>query len=774
MAVSEQEIGSDPITAALPPNSDYITYLTILEYQLTPERLPVLTNHLAKDDGTLAKEIGWDLVKLILPLLNAAPKDAAKCLEVVARRGNPREVVIRVAEALETLGADDDKTESEINQDLGTDEPPTFTGEAQRIHLGEMKLQGMPLSSTRRQNSDDLPEAGQQQDASATSDSSELQFSTLLSMLGLLHSRIKTQYPSRFLATSLPAALGAYRRIQITSETTTVFVALLGKMSGKQRPTLPPRSSTASATHMQYVQAPGTAVCAPLPDPEGHSEVNAKAPSDLEMSIVRRLLQAVLLEVLEEYLLADPNTIEWSTRLLEKQSPNKAIPDRKSRSKSWQDDESLRSKDTMMNIFLRLAKDLRLNLEAVFRGTNLPLVREQDAEDVAKDQGVGKEEDEEPSEFPTSPSHIPYSHLGALFLFLASRVPAVVYSDEKIAPFEITMPDLHHFVNQFVVPTPTLNPDLLIPSAAHNQPSAIDALLSLLLLAIPTQKPTVTTSESTADADHKSLISILSCLSAEHPDPSFRTSAHHLATTVLHNHPSSAFRLAVIRSTITDCGPFENLKEVAINWLKEEILLTFLTPKSTSSSISSGAETQQPTSSGDENNIFASLTLFSDDETLSSLLFPTTIITSQPTPSSSDEQPAPRNPTTLTLPIASLNLLFLLLTNPILKPRYQLAAKITSLQQSSPEIAKTTSSHCGSMAFESKALDFLTSLQKYVDDNAGVGSKEEEGRLGLLALAVGRVRGALEGYEREKGERGGKMGEGGWTAGVGLQEEKEW
>ena len=30
----EQETENDPITAALPPNSDHITYLTILEYQL--------------------------------------------------------------------------------------------------------------------------------------------------------------------------------------------------------------------------------------------------------------------------------------------------------------------------------------------------------------------------------------------------------------------------------------------------------------------------------------------------------------------------------------------------------------------------------------------------------------------------------------------------------------------------------------------------------------------------------------------------------------------
>ncbi len=52
---------TDPITAALPPNSNYFIYLTVLKYQLTPKRLLVSTRRLAKDDSTLAKNIGWDL-----------------------------------------------------------------------------------------------------------------------------------------------------------------------------------------------------------------------------------------------------------------------------------------------------------------------------------------------------------------------------------------------------------------------------------------------------------------------------------------------------------------------------------------------------------------------------------------------------------------------------------------------------------------------------------------------------------------------------------------
>lgn len=732
MATSEQDVNTDPITAALPPNSDYLTYLTILEYQLTPERLPILTKHLAEDDGTLAKEIGWDLVKLVLPLLNAAPKDAAKCLEVVARRGNPREVVVRVAEALETIGAEDGGIESELDQDLQGDALPTMEGEAPRIHLGEMKLQGMPQPVVKQ-------EAEGQTDAPDVSDSVGPQFSTLLTMLGSLHPRIKTQYPSRFLVTSLPAALGAYRRIPITSETTTSFLTLLGKLSGKQRPTLPPRSSTASVTRIQPTMIPGTEVHAPLPDPEGQSEENSKAPSDHEMSLVLRLLQAVTLEVLEEYLLADSNTMEWATRLLEKQSSTKVIPDRKMRSKAWQDDENLRARDSMMNTFLRLAKDLQLNPEGIFRHTNLPLVSDQSAKDQNADTSPDKDEDEEPSEFPTSPSQIPCSHLGALFLFLAGKAPAAVYSDENISSLDISIPDLHHFVNQFVVPTPIPGTDHLIPSVTHNQPSAIDALLALLFLTSspPKSSATTTPTDEDTDTDYKSIISILSYLSAEHPDPSFRTSAHHLATTLLHNHPSSGFRLETIKSTMTDCGPFENLKEIAIGWLKEEILFTLPQPPQPTTSTSS-TTTSQPTT-----NIFASPTLFSTDETLTSLIFPENPIT----PPSSSQPETPN----LTTPIATLNLLYLLLTNPTLQERYP---NLPSALTAPPKTSIPTN------IWESRASHFLHACKTYIDEHAGkMANAEEEGRLGLLGVSVGRVVGAVEAWERESNPTGPGKGE---------------
>lgn len=94
----------NPLIQALPPATDYLTYLTLLEYQLTPACLPTL--HQLLQDETLTTNIGWDLVQLLLPML----PHSSECLQDVARLGNPREVILRVSDALMQLQPDDDKT----------------------------------------------------------------------------------------------------------------------------------------------------------------------------------------------------------------------------------------------------------------------------------------------------------------------------------------------------------------------------------------------------------------------------------------------------------------------------------------------------------------------------------------------------------------------------------------------------------------------------------------------------------------------------------------
>ena len=103
--MTEPSKAEDPLLNALPPASDYLTYLTIIEYNLTKERIPLL--HDILQDEALTTNIGWDLVHLLLPFL----PEAEACLEDVARLGNPREVILKVTELLEEMGRNDDEDE---------------------------------------------------------------------------------------------------------------------------------------------------------------------------------------------------------------------------------------------------------------------------------------------------------------------------------------------------------------------------------------------------------------------------------------------------------------------------------------------------------------------------------------------------------------------------------------------------------------------------------------------------------------------------------------
>ncbi len=156
-------MSSDSIAAikeSLPPASDYLTYLTILESHLSPEILPTLNEIL--QDAELTQNIGWDLIQLLLPL-----PGAEQCLTTIARLGNPREVVLKATEALQLLELDD----VEQAEDNETEAPATITTETTPID----------------------------------------KFCILLNQLSILYPRIKTKFPSRFLSTTLMAILRVYR-----------------------------------------------------------------------------------------------------------------------------------------------------------------------------------------------------------------------------------------------------------------------------------------------------------------------------------------------------------------------------------------------------------------------------------------------------------------------------------------------------------------------------------------------------------------------------------
>lgn len=544
----------DPLTAALPPTTDYMTYLTILEYRLKPRNLNVLNGILSADDGTLAKEIGWDLLRLVLPMLTDVPDDAAQCLDSIARRGNPREVVVRVAEELEKLGRQDAETDEDDEENKDND-LPTFSGEATRIHLGEMKLDGMPDTEHSASPLDGKDLGGPA--SGATNVALEAaQLPALLNILSTVHPRIKTQYPSRFLATSLPAALAAYRRMPVTYETTVAFLQCLEKLGSRQRPALPPRQSTTGSIITQPIDPS-------LPDPEAPAEASqgSNIASPLEKSIVSRLLQAVTLEVLEEYAASwhghDLPSMLWTKRLREQLGGDKVT--RKITATELFEGPPLKERDILVQKFRELSKTLGLDPRTGIK------------EDKNEHRnGETAEGSEEPSEYPTKPSQIPFSRTASLLLLAAENFSDI--NDRPVLGLDVVLSLFH-----------TLTP--LSETPRLPSPGLQDALHSLLYTGIEIS-PTAFVNGSDS-SQFIALMSILTQTFTITPDPQSRDDAHYIATKLLRGRESVDDRISIVKQTIRCrtpaladapsvplATPFTEgaLRAIGVNWLKDSIL----------------------------------------------------------------------------------------------------------------------------------------------------------------------------------------------------------
>jgi hypothetical protein len=269
------------ITASLPPASDYITYLTILESRLSPDLLPTLNTLL--QDAELTQNIGWDLIHILLPM-----PGAELCLNTIARLGNPREVILKVTEALQIL--DLDSTEVE-----------------------------------------DADEASSETSPSSTPNEVD-KFCILVNLLSILHPRIKTKYPSRFLSTSLIAILSAFRP---SNQATLAIISFVRAVSGKKRPPLPGRESS-----LKIPTASPSAQSDPsAPDPEAQDEEPEEA------AIQNKLLQSFLTHILEDYVNANP--LEWAARLQESFEPSKIVVGRKSLGEAFKEQPVLATRDTI-------------------------------------------------------------------------------------------------------------------------------------------------------------------------------------------------------------------------------------------------------------------------------------------------------------------------------------------------------------------------------------------------------------------------------------------
>jgi Uncharacterised protein family, YAP/Alf4/glomulin len=547
----------DQLLTAVQDKMDPITLLVWCEQNLGPKELPTLNKLLKEDDGTLAQEIGWNLLEMILPMLKEDHQEASRCLESIARRGNPREVIVKVAEVLEKLGEETDFSEDDADS---VDELPTFAGEADRIHLGTLTLDGMPAVS----DSKPAEEAPSEQKSTKgepfghSVSLATIQFESLMSMLALLHIRIKTQYPSRFLATSLPAALGAFRRIGVTSLSTMAFLLFLEKLSGR-RPQLPPRalSVTATVTEPQIAESsapPSSQAVVSLPDSEPEVEGSSmQQASQNEKDIVLRLLRAVLLEALDDYMASlqsrDPSYMSWTTRLRENYEPHRIVPGKPTECQKWKDSKQLSERDRVIGKFLTVGKDLKFDVDPHFKD----LVSEGGQ---LKSPSSEEDDPESPSDYPTKPSQVPFPPSGMLFLCAAQQFSSHTAATSRPETDEIlaSVSRAYQFFRS------DQNAAYLHASFATE-----DALLSLLYLVKDKQQ------SETTSFDFKSFFMSLAAFCAEFPDPLLRDAAHGIATTLFHNYPDVTTKLNIIAAILKSETTPVSLKAVAIRWVQDEI-----------------------------------------------------------------------------------------------------------------------------------------------------------------------------------------------------------
>ncbi|KAH9906394.1 DUF1760-domain-containing protein [Xylariomycetidae sp. FL2044] len=470
---------SESITAVRDgAKEDRFTYLTILQYHVTsPEILPTLNEVL--QDASLTQDIGWDLVQMLLGI-----EGSEVCLETVARLGNPREVVIKVMEALEGLA-----TAWNDEVIIEPDEP------------------GVSPDSK-------IP----------------ARFITLLGMLAILHRRIKTKYPSRFLGPSLVKAFDAY---QPTPEMTVAVINLVRSLSGRKRPPLPTRTSSINVAN---------------PDQDGDASKNAPDPEaehedPTEEEMQGKLLQSFTTCILQRYVNAHP--LQWAPRLLELYKPGKVVPGKKTVIDSYREDEILQRRDAVVGHLVALLRDLGVTEcpRAFITGIY--------------DKNAGVDPLLAFGDF-SSPGDIHLSPGGVVCLIAYWIFSADVFKSDS------PVPEMHIFPEHLTILERFLGADAQSEVVQH--PGVADALLAIGL-GLAHRKAVSAAEEASYMAYHHHL----TLIAVFHPEIRVRNAATAFAGSILHSDPDDQNRLEILEDLLDNCM-FSALKACAVAWLKEELI----------------------------------------------------------------------------------------------------------------------------------------------------------------------------------------------------------
>ena len=474
---------------ALPPETDYLSYLTIVEYNLDKDQLPTL--HQILQDTKLTTNIGWDLVHLLLPLL----PESKTCLQDVARLGNPREVVLKITELLEGLGSPD-------KEEYGAEEDPSDDG-ADGAENGAENGEDGPLVRNGT--------------IASRSPTQLTQFCVLVEMLQVLLPRIRTKYPSRFLTTAVQALLPAYAQVAAESEATEAVVTFIKNLSGSRRPKLPPRVSSTNVISAQE-ESPSYA-----PDPEGND-----GTVDLdEQTLQKRLLQALLTFVVEGWMTSLPQAedvpgLAWCSRVREHDSPNRKIAGRRTFTEVFDSGQGyLHNRDAVIGQFTAIARDLSL----------LP--------SELLDNLIKFSPPSSPTDARSNTDEVPLSSPGALYLLVASFVASHLFDAPHTLPSSYISPHYTTIINELIGSS--------VATTTGTEPLAlIDAVLALANFIILDSPP------GPVDT-FKDTLQRLALLSANTPNASLRYEAHLVTARILHSHPDENVRKTYIKDTLQNC-----------------------------------------------------------------------------------------------------------------------------------------------------------------------------------------------------------------------------
>lgn len=509
-----------------PPVSDDLTYLTIIETHLTPALLPTLNEVL--QDVPLCQKIGWDLIHMLIPI-----PGSAQCLKTIARLGNPREVILQVAEALRVLRVGED------------DVIPESVEEAREIVDRKMEdtngaLHGGPSDSDK--------------------------FTTLVNMLATLHPRIKTKYPSRFLSTSMMAVLAAYKP---SPQETYAVVSFIQTLAPQKRPALPTRKSSLS---MQNLAITEPSKGEQAPDPE------ASAEDPKESAITKKLLQSFLTHVLELYV--NESRLEWAPRLLEHYQPSKVVQGRKTRCEAYREDPELQEREAGVGQMVALARDLELR-DSTYMLEQLKAKKDIEPPSPVDTDGDG---DEAEANMPNAPEDIPLSRAGTLFLLTHAIFSSTLFETTHTSLPTLTLfPDFATILASFIGVHGVEN-------TGREDASLIDALLAIGLWLENNDK---FVSGPLEDDEFLQLLQSLSLISANCPHERLRYAAHILIGNILHAHPADTVRVQFLADTLEHC-PYESLRASAVGWLKEELITAHKRSSSTAQTLGHEGHTHSP------------------------------------------------------------------------------------------------------------------------------------------------------------------------------------